>query len=104
MTTASKTIGETADELNAYQNRLADLVLRCQLEGVGLHWSELIEADQLCKTTLRARYGRPAAYSPVPNDGEVNPTLASCRQALGTAPNGLSTVVRRAGDVSEVTP
>ena len=103
MTTTSKTIGETADELNAYQNRLADLVLRCQLEGAGLHWSELIEADQLCKATFRARYGRPAAYSPMPNDGEVNPTLGLSRQDPGAMSNGLSGLKHRAGDISEVT-
>ena len=85
-------------ELGICRRHLVSLLHRADMEcGDVCRWANAKDVRVYLAET------RPTAYGPVPNDGEANPTLASCRQAPGTAPNGLSTVVRRAGDVSEVT-
>ena len=84
-------------ELGICRRHLVSLLHRADMEcGDVCRWANAKDVRVYLAET------RPAAYGPVPND-KTNPTLASCRQAPGTAPNGLSTVVRRAGDVSEVT-
>ena len=85
-------------ELGICRRHLVSLLHRADMEcGDVCRWANAKDGRVYLAET------RPAAYGPVPND-KTNPTLASCRQAPGTAPNGLSTVARRAGDVSEVTP
>ena len=84
-------------ELGICRRHLVSLLHRADMEcGDECRWANAKDVRVYLAET------RPAAYGPVPND-KTNPTLASCRQDPGTAPNGLSTVVRRAGDISEVT-
>ena len=84
-------------ELGICRRHLVSLLHRADMEcGDECRWANAKDVREYLAET------RPTAYGPVPND-KTNPTLASCRQAPGTAPNGLSAVVRRAGDISEVT-
>ena len=87
--------------LDEYGNRLADLSDRCAQEGVGTFWPEQTAAAKLLMDAMEA--ARPTAYGPVPNDGEVNPSLGTSRQDPGAMSNGLSGLKHRAGDISEVT-
>ena len=86
-------------ELGICRRHLVSLLHRADMEcGDVCRWANAKDVRVYLAET------RPAAYEPVPNDGEVNPSLGTSRQDPGTAPNGLSTVVRRAGDISEVKP
>ena len=96
--TAEATRLDSERELGICRRHLVSLLHRADMEcGDECRWANAKDVRVYLAET------RPAAYGPVPNDGEVNPLdVSGCsRQALGTAPNGLSTVVRRAGESME---